>query len=279
MKMFLISLSVFFLDQVTKWIAKTQIGLRESVEVFGDTIRLTHIQNQGMAFGIAIPNKYFFNILSLIAAGAILYYLIRFRNIKFLPRFSLAVIFGGAIGNLLDRIMLGEVVDFIDVNIPDINIPSYNLFLFETPGIYLERWPIFNVADVAVSVGMFLLIYTIISSENPWHKHATINVIWFKDIYSRQIKLTAERKEHIEIIHPEMRGQVDKLSETLENPDMIIKTKADPTVELFFRNYDDTPVTKKYLCVAVKVLGSNLFIITAFFTSAIKSGEILWKRK
>ncbi|KPK87760.1 hypothetical protein AMJ80_11765 [bacterium SM23_31] len=104
-------------------------------------------------------------------------------------------------------------------------------------------------------------------------------MIWFKDIYSRQIKLTAERKEHIEIIHPEMRGQVDKLSETLENPDMIIKTKADPTVELFFRNYDDTPVTKKYLCVAVKVLGSNLFIITAFFTSAIKSGEILWKRK
>jgi len=174
MKMFLIPFGVFLLDQVTKWIAKTKLDLRESIEVLGDTIKLTHIQNEGMAFGIAIPNKYFFNVLSLIAAGAILYYLIRFRNLKFLPRFSLAIIFGGAIGNLFDRIIHGKVVDFMDVNIPDINIPSYNLFIFETPAIYLERWPIFNVADIAVSVGMFLLIYTIISSENPWHKQVPV---------------------------------------------------------------------------------------------------------
>lgn len=174
MKMFLISLAVFFLDQVTKWIASTKLDLRESIEVLGDTIRLTHIQNYGMAFGIAIPNKYFFNILSLIAAGAILYYLISFRNQKFLPRFSLAIIFGGAIGNLFDRIMYGKVVDFMDINIPDINIPSFNLFIFETPAVYLDRWPIFNIADIAVSAGMFLLIYTIISSENPWHREVPV---------------------------------------------------------------------------------------------------------
>ena len=173
MKIFLISACVFILDQVTKWLTLSNLALRESVELFGDAVKLTHIQNKGMAFGIAIPNKYVFNFLSLFAAGAILYYLIKLRNEKFLPRFSLAIIFGGAVGNLLDRIAYGRVVDFFDVNIPDIHISSFDLSLFTTPEIYLPRWPIFNVADIAVSVGMFLLICSIIiSGHSPYSQAA-----------------------------------------------------------------------------------------------------------
>ena len=169
MKIVLISAAVFILDQVTKWLTEVKLSLGESVPVFGDALQLTHIQNQGMAFGIAIPNKILFNAVSIIAAGAILYYVVKFRNEKFLPRFALTIIFGGAVGNLSDRLIYGRVVDFIDVNIPDLYIPSYDLYIVNTPVISLMRWPIFNVADMAVSLGMFLLVFAILVTKNPWY--------------------------------------------------------------------------------------------------------------
>jgi len=102
---------------------------------------------------------------------------------------------------------------------------------------------------------------------------------WFKDIQNRQIRLTYERQEHIEADHPEMFGQIDKIQATLSNPDMIVRSKIDQDVELFYRHYSITPVTEKYLCTVVKVLVGDLFIITAYFTDTIIRGEILWERK
>jgi hypothetical protein len=102
---------------------------------------------------------------------------------------------------------------------------------------------------------------------------------WFKDIHNRQIRLKDERQEHIETDHPEMSGQIDKLHETLSNPDIIVRSRTDPDVELFYRHYEITPVTEKYSCVVVKVLVGDMFIITAYFTDTIKRGEVLWKRK
>ena len=108
-----------------------------------------------------------------------------------------------------------------------------------------------------------------------------INAImkWFKDMHDRQIRLSSERQDHIEVDHPEMSGQVDKIQDTLASPDVIVKSRTDPDVELFYQHYDTTPVTEKYLCVVVKVLASDLFIITAYFTDTIKKGIILWKKK
>ncbi len=102
---------------------------------------------------------------------------------------------------------------------------------------------------------------------------------WLKDIHNRWIRLTEEREKHIEEDHPEMSGQIDKIQDTLLNPDIIVKSKTDPEVELFYRYYEITPVTEKYLCVVVKSLAEDLFIITAYFTDTIKRGELLWKRK
>ncbi len=102
---------------------------------------------------------------------------------------------------------------------------------------------------------------------------------WFKDIQNRQIRLSSERQDHIEIDHLEMSGQIDKIHDTLALPDVIIKSRTDPDVELFYQHYNTTPVTEKYLCVVVKVLVSDLFIITAYFTDTIKKGIILWKKK
>ncbi|MEX2705956.1 MAG: PBECR2 nuclease fold domain-containing protein [Candidatus Freyrarchaeum guaymaensis] len=102
---------------------------------------------------------------------------------------------------------------------------------------------------------------------------------WLKDIHNRRIRLTEERQEHIETDHPEMSGRIDRILETLLNPDVIVRSRTDPDVELFYRYYDVTPVTEKYLCVVVKVLAEGAFIITAYFTDTIKKGETLWKRR
>lgn len=70
---------------------------------------------------------------------------------------------------------------------------------------------------------------------------------WLEDIHSRRIRLTDERQEHIEVDHPEMSGQIDKIRDALSNPDIIVKSSTDSEVELFYRRYDITPVTEKYL--------------------------------
>lgn len=102
---------------------------------------------------------------------------------------------------------------------------------------------------------------------------------WFKDVHNRLIRLTNERQQHIEADHPEMFRQIDKIQDTLVNPDTVIRSKTAPDVELFYRYYNTTPVTEKYLCVVVKVVSNNLFIITAYFTDTVKRGDVLWKKK
>ena len=102
---------------------------------------------------------------------------------------------------------------------------------------------------------------------------------WFVDLYSRKIRLTDERLEHIELDHPEISGQIDRIGETLANPDFVVKSRTDSEAELFYKHYSETPVSGKYLCVIVKVRGDDFFVITAYFTDTIKRGETLWTRK
>ncbi len=101
----------------------------------------------------------------------------------------------------------------------------------------------------------------------------------FKDTHNRQIRLTDERLQHIEADHPEMSGQIGKIQDTLASPDIVVRSRTDPDLELFYRHYDVTPVTEKYLCVVVKVSVDDSFIITAYFTDTIKRGEVLWRKK
>jgi hypothetical protein len=76
-----------------------------------------------------------------------------------------------------------------------------------------------------------------------------------------------------------MTGQIPRIAETLANPDKIIRSRTDMTVELFYRYYQSTPVTSKFLCTVVKVSPSDIFIITAYYTDTMKRGEVLWERK
>lgn len=128
--------------------------------IIGDFLRLTYIENPGMAFGIDFGGKMFMTVITIFASIGILIYLYSIRNERFIIKFPLALILGGAIGNLIDRVLYGilygdapifygRVVDFLDFDFFDVN------FL----GIAMERWPIFNIADMCVSIGIILVLF------------------------------------------------------------------------------------------------------------------------
>ena len=104
-------------------------------------------------------------------------------------------------------------------------------------------------------------------------------MLWFEDVSKRQVRFSDERRQHIESDHPEMAGQASKLKETISSPDVIIRSKTDSEVELFYRRYSTTPVTDKYLCVVIKSKLEDVFIITAYFTDSIKRGQTIWEKK
>ena len=100
----------------------------------------------------------------------------------------------------------------------------------------------------------------------------------FRDVHNRSIRLTEERQRHLQASHPEIADSVFRIAETLADPDRIVQSVADETVELFYRHYPSTPVTSKLLCVVVKVVTDDNFVITAYYTDTIKRGESLWQR-
>jgi hypothetical protein len=95
------------------------------------------------------------------------------------------------------------------------------------------------------------------------------------DYANHQIRLTDERWTHI-LDHPEMVGQYRRLSETLSEPDIVIATVMDETILTYHRLYEQTPVTRKYLVVVVKMASDDAFILTAYFTSRVKKGQVIW---
>ncbi len=147
-KLLLLSLGIVVLDQATKFFTKSYMILGHSKNLLGNFVRYTYIENTGMAFGIHVGNHLFFTAFSILASLVILIYLFKARNDQPMVRISLALILGGAIGNLIDRIFFGAVVDFIDV------------------GFGSLRWYVFNVADAAVSIGMIFLITAILLKKN-----------------------------------------------------------------------------------------------------------------
>lgn len=170
MRVLIISALIVLADQATKlavkgfslpWLGIERKGMTygESIPVLGDFFRLTYIENPGMAFGIDVGGKVFFSILSIAASAAIFVYMLRVRRVSFGFRSALAMIFGGAVGNLIDRVLYGvlygeaplfqgKVVDFFDVDFFNISLGSY----------HLTRWPVFNIADASVTVGVILLL-------------------------------------------------------------------------------------------------------------------------
>ncbi|MCG8605405.1 signal peptidase II [bacterium] len=140
LRVLFVSVGVVLLDQVTKLLVRFNLEYAKSYEIVGNFVRFTYIENPGMAFGIQFGGQIFFTLFASLATIIIFIYIIKAREEKISLRLALAMILGGAIGNLIDRFMYGKVVDFVDV------------------GVDTTRWPIFNVADSAVTVSMIMMI-------------------------------------------------------------------------------------------------------------------------
>ena len=145
MLLYTLIIGIIIIDQWTKWIIKSSFSLYQSQPVIKDFFHLTYITNDGMAFGLTLPGgKHVLLILTILLTGFIAGYLCNERNGHPFIKYGLALILSGAVGNLIDRIIYGKVVDFIDIMIGDFN------------------WYIFNVADTSVTVGMcFFVLHSI----------------------------------------------------------------------------------------------------------------------
>lgn len=153
-RLFIIAGLVLIFDQITKAIVMGTMPLYDSIEVIPGFFRLTHIQNPGGAFGFLARHSagmrlVVFILLSSLAVCLIFYFYRRTPRSHPLLASALALIMGGAVGNLIDRIRFEQVVDFLDFYI----------------GKY--HWPAFNVADSAISVGIGIFIYHLVFNKMP----------------------------------------------------------------------------------------------------------------
>ncbi len=167
LRVFGISAAVFLLDQLTKAYIHNTMHLYQSYPVLGDFLRITYIENSGMAFGIKVSSSLPVTLAAMVAAAVIMVYLYKMNGEQRTARAAMALILGGALGNLYDRITRGSVVDFIDVEFFNLRIPEFNLLFLRFPGYSLERWPVFNVADAAVTVGMIILAVIVLTEKKP----------------------------------------------------------------------------------------------------------------
>ncbi len=149
---------------------------RNEISILGEIVKFVYVENAGMAFGIQFGElKIFLSLFSLFASIVLAYVILKIPDYPFAVQFAFGLILAGAIGNLIDRvfyglifgyapIFYGRVIDFIQVDIPDIRIGNT---------INYTHWPVFNVADSCVSIGVVLLII--------FNKHIpNLNVIFKK---------------------------------------------------------------------------------------------------
>ncbi len=137
-----VSALVLVLDQATKLYIDRSMALHSSITVIRDFFNITYLRNKGAAFGILANSSYrlpFFLLISAVAVCVIGVVISRLKEEQKLAALSLSLIFSGALGNMIDRVRLGEVIDFLYFH------------------WYEHYWPAFNVADSAICVGVFLL--------------------------------------------------------------------------------------------------------------------------
>jgi signal peptidase II len=139
------------LDQISKWLVVEFLKPVGSVTLIPNFLRLTYLENRGAAFGSFSEQRWVFMVFSTVAIVAVIVYLLRFAENNRLLRWTLALIVGGGVGNMIDRVALGYVVDFIDF----CGIWSY----------------IFNVADSCVCIGAgMMVLYCILSMRDEAEK-------------------------------------------------------------------------------------------------------------
>ena len=212
MKVLYVTFVMVFIDQITKfWVKGFSIpflNLRhegmyygQSINVIGDFFQLTFVENPGMAFGVDVTDnaKLWLSLFSIVASIGLFVYLYSVRKQSLSLRIALSMILAGALGNLIDRVFYGvfytysslfygKVVDFFD----------FDFFDFQIFGRTYDRWPIFNVADMCVSIGVLILL------------------LFYKQHQQEHKEISITTDQNVEV--PEQTLQNDGTSDLNENP-------------------------------------------------------------
>lgn len=146
LQLFLISNALIILDQWTKFLVTIHVPKHYSISVIEDFFNITHIRNPGVAFGLFAGQDFeykalFFIVISIIAIIAVLIIFHQSPDDKRMVRVGLILIFSGAVGNLIDRVLHKEVIDFLD-------------FFYKG-----YHWPAFNIADSCITIGVSFMIF------------------------------------------------------------------------------------------------------------------------
>ena len=144
---YLIAVFIIVLDQVTKWLVVAKMEYGQSITIIDQFLYITSHRNRGAAWGILQGQMWLFYIITLVVIVAIVYYIQKAAKGKILLGISLGLMLGGAIGNFIDRVFRKEVVDFV------------NTFIFG------YDFPIFNVADSSLVIGVALLMIQMLLDE------------------------------------------------------------------------------------------------------------------
>ena len=150
-KTYIIAVLILILDQVSKSIIEIFVNLNESVPVIKNFFNLTVVHNTGGAWSIFSNHSYLFIIASVVAIVLLIKFMFGFKN-NFRNNLAFGLLFGGIFSNLADRIFLGYVRDFLD----------FKIFGYD--------YPIFNIADITIVVGVFLLVVAVIKGEDKRDK-------------------------------------------------------------------------------------------------------------
>lgn len=150
------AIAILIADQSSKLLISSRLLAGQSIPIIYNILHITFVRNTGAAFGLFKNSTVLFISISVIAIWVILSILYRSMRkgeffYNFMQNFSLVLIMSGAIGNLIDRIRLGYVIDFIDVRI----------------------WPVFNVADSSITIGTSILVFYFVSKRHPAKPHST----------------------------------------------------------------------------------------------------------
>jgi signal peptidase II len=153
-KFLVVALAIVIFDQITKWMIIQNLSLHDVYQVIPRCFNLVHIHNPGSAFGLFAGHHSLFRNVFLLTASVVALSLILYLHHNTPAEFPMlsigfAMIFGGAIGNMIDRIRLGYVIDFIDIYL----------------GFF--HWPAFNIADSAITIGMLIFAFFMLFRKIP----------------------------------------------------------------------------------------------------------------
>ena len=139
-KLAIISLVCIIIDQIIKVVITTNVEFAHSINVINNFFRITYLQNTGAAWSILSGNRILLIIVTIIALGIIYYVFLKDKKIKNYESILLGLLLGGIIGNLIDRVRFGYVIDYLDFN------------------IFSYHYPVFNFADICIVISIIILV-------------------------------------------------------------------------------------------------------------------------